>query len=129
MREFRPYPKTITAKKPKKFLNRSRKPTGELPVFKEIMRDKLTKEGKTVSEVSGEEIQNPTHWNFHHVLAKGKYPAFRRYKKNIIIITDDEHTDWHERKEELRTRPEWQWVFELEEELKQEYEQLKKDAA
>lgn len=120
--KFNPYPKTITAKKPKKFLNRSRKPTGELPVFKEIMRDKLTKEGKLYSEISGEEIQNASQMNFHHILPKLQYPGFRLEKKNIIVVTDDEHFLIHNGSiKELRLNPLWKNYFEKVEQLKEEY--------
>ena len=44
------------------------------------------------SEIDGTYLgNNPLTIYFHHVLSKKKYPEFEYYKKNIILLTGDQH--------------------------------------
>ncbi len=58
-----------------------------------------------------------------HILGKGAFPGFRLYDKNLILTTPQEHHDWHNmtRDKLLEKDPRWQNVFDLYEELQQEY--------
>ena len=114
-------------KKPMKRLQRRRKPTGELKVFKEIWAERLH-----VSEISGRFLPFPAHakwiWCFSHILPKGNYPELRLDKSNIVLMApaiqpqdECEHTLWEHHKSSLRDKKEWQWVFEQEELLKIAY--------
>ena len=79
--------------------------------------------------VNGEFVKSRMfHWLFHHVLKKELYKRFILYKKNIILLSPQEHTDIHSLdKEKLLTmNPRWKLVFDLHEELIQEYKQTKK---
>jgi hypothetical protein len=60
-----------------------------------------------------------------HVLAKGPYPKFRLYSKNIVLMSAEEHHLWEFHQHKIQDKPEWQWVFKLQELLKQEYYQTK----
>lgn len=118
----KPRPKEITMKKPPVYKQKRRTPSGESTLFKQIFKERVNrKDGKLYSQVSGQEIRFSSEWNFHHVLPKGLYPHFKMEKRNIIVITALEHDLWHTKKEKLRNDPKWQWVFDLEEKLKQEY--------
>lgn len=124
MGEFRPDPKLPPKEKnlfPKKQFKK-KEPTGELPFFRRI----VTKRGSK-SEISGDDIPDITVSSMMHVLAKGQnqYPRFKLYEKNILIVTREEHREWDQgSREALRTMPEWNFVFALEEDLKEEYENL-----
>lgn len=85
-------------------------------------------EEKRVSFVTNKplpDINSARSWYFSHVLAKGKakYPMFKYYKKNIVFKTFKEHELWENHKYKIRDLEMWKHVFELEEELKQEYKQ------
>lgn len=58
-----------------------------------------------------------------HILSKGAYSGYRLYDKNIILTTPQEHYDWHNmiRDKLLERDSRWQNVFDLYEELQQEY--------
>lgn len=60
---------------------------------------------------------------FSHVLAKGPYPRFRHYNKNVVLMTLAEHTAWEFGD---RSDPQLSWVVTLEDTLKQEYYQHSK---
>ena len=76
-------------------------------------------ERKHKSEVSGEELpREPMAWMFSHVLTKKAYPAFRLNKKNIVLMTYQEHQDWEFGD---RQDPKWDKIKALAEELKIEY--------
>jgi len=55
---------------------------------------------------------------FSHVLAKGTYPQFRHYTKNIVLMTLEEHQEWEFRDQKSR---ELQFVSTMKEVLKEEY--------
>lgn len=122
-----PYPKTISVKKEKKPISKVRKNSGQAKLFGEIAKER-SKQGKVYSQVSGELIENPNEWNFHHVLPKGSYPGFKLEKINIVIITDDEHFDVHNNVSKIKKDPRWKWYFELEQELKELYNKKNKAA-
>lgn len=45
------------------------------------------------SEIDGTYLgKEPLTIFFHHVLSKKKYPEFKYYKKNIILLTGDQHS-------------------------------------
>lgn len=96
-----------------------RKATGELQLFEQIMADR-----PHVSEISGLPIHRITPSCFMHVLAKGqnKYPLFKLEPRNILFVLPEEHAEWDQGlRDRLRDDPDWDKVFNLEEELKQEY--------
>jgi hypothetical protein len=77
--------------------------------------------------VNGEFIKSKMyHWLFHHVLNKKNYKKFKFYLKNIILLIPQEHMDKHSKDQEqlLKDNPNWQKVFDLEKELKEEYKHL-----
>ena len=116
MTAFRPDPKNIRPKKPKynlraqakkkakmnqdvdsgKIMQHSegkraikrKKATGEYALFEMIWNTRPHH-----SELSGIPISYPHPSNFVHVLAKGqgKYPLFKLFEQNIVILTEFEH--------------------------------------
>src|ERR1035437_7482590 len=104
-------------------LTYKRKVTGERKLFLEIW-DSM-KEHKCF--VTGEPIHEFHVRNFAHVLPKGqnKCYKFKLYKKNIVLIAADLHTKWDKwLRSKLILLPEWDKMFALESELKEEYEKL-----
>jgi hypothetical protein len=93
--------------KPKK------KKGGEKDLFLEIWNER-----PHVSEVSGKPIKEFDIRCFSHTLTKGAYPSMRLSKKNIVLMTPEEHHEWEftDRKD-----PKWDKIKKLEQELKQEY--------
>ena len=77
------------------------------------------------SQISGQPLLNKGHlkwhWQFSHILPKGLYPKFKLERKNVILMTPEEHQLWGERPDKIRHQPKWAWIFELHEKLKQEY--------
>lgn len=108
-----------------------REATGEGELFEEIMKDYGDDPVKCF--VCGRRISLLMPHNFAHVLPKGKYSSFRLYKPNIVIlchlIVADEtgqgcHNAWDFRpRSEIKDKPEWQKMFELEEELKNKHKE------
>lgn len=130
-RDYTPRFKTVTPKKERKPYRYVKKATGEKEIFEQILSERSIG-GKVYSEVSQELIESPNHFNCAHILSKAqnKYPDFKLRKDNIAILTVDEHFELdHGDKGKLKADPRWQWLFKKAEELKLEYEQLKKDAA
>lgn len=100
-----------------------RKATGEKVLF-----DLIFAEREKVSEVSGKPlIMDKSHpmfyWQFSHILPKGLYPKFRHLKMNIKLVLPEEHEHWENRRNLLKGLPEWSWVFDRYEQLKQKYHQ------
>lgn len=116
-----------TDKKPKRIktiLKRSNKSgkrsTGEKVLFEAIWNSRPRK-----SFLTGEPLGNDAYaWFFFHILPKGKYPKFRLYDKNIILMTQQQHNDWHSktRAQLLEKDPRWSKVFDLYDELLEEYQ-------
>jgi len=109
-----------------------RVPTGELALFRSIWATR-----PHISFISGREIEffHPIH--FAHVLPKGKnkYPLFKLYDKNVVILTEREHTLYDQGTMQSRAQYseecldegfvcDWQKLFTLRDELKKEYEKL-----
>lgn len=119
---FKPDPKKVTPKKEPKGFNKNRKPTGEMAVFEEIWSIR-----PHVSQISGEDLGDILDVSyFSHILPKGqnKYPHYKLDPRNIILKTKDEHYMWEHCKSALLDLPEWKWIFDLENELKEEYKKL-----
>ncbi len=72
-----------------------------------------------VSEISGKPIREYDVCCFMHLLSKGAYPEFKLDKRNVFLVTREEHHRYDNvEREPLKDLPEWQKVFELREELK-----------
>ncbi len=109
-----------------------REDTPGLKVFYDI----IWFERERVSFLSGESLDKYYNTDqrlnmFAHVLAKGKnkYPKFKLYKKNLILITPYEHflldhgnTDLR-KKYAAKTGCNWDIIFDLREELKVEHKE------
>ena len=65
---------------------KSRKPTGEKELFEEIAKERLP-----TSFISGIFLDLNDVRCYAHVLPKGKYPKYRLNKKNIVLLTPEEH--------------------------------------
>jgi hypothetical protein len=92
------------------------KPSGELALFKTLLEVRGAK-----SQISGEKLVGfDIRW-FSHILSKGAYPSFKLFDKNIVLKTPREHELWETQRHKLKNLPEWQWVFNLEQELKELY--------
>jgi len=100
--------------------------TGEAVLFKEIWDEREPED--RVSFVSGHCLQDQHEMRtfyFAHVLGKGAYPNFRLNKKNIVLLNFNEHKLWDTARFKIRENPHlmqmWQKMFDLEDELKDEY--------
>lgn len=129
MPKFNPQPKKgMPPKKGKKPLKRTAikkvsKNTGQKDVFEEIAEER-----EWICFVSGVTLWDLKPTQFAHVLPKAlnRYPKFKLYKKNIVLLSDEKHREWDfSPRSELRKREEWNKMFELEQELIEEYKQLK----
>ena len=119
--KFSPDPKPEKVIKEKKIYKYKRKPTGEKPLFESIWAERPHN-----SQISNIPIPNPDPANFLHILPKAlnKYPKFKLNKQNIIIGTKLEHHLFDNDRSKIINDPQWQWVFELEASLKQQYNDL-----
>lgn len=94
-----------------------RKPTGELEVFKSIWAER-----PHFSQVSGKFLGDDLNVSFFsHILPKSHYKRFRLNKQNIVLKTEEEHFLWETQSWKLKDIPEWKWVFELKQSLKEKY--------
>ena len=101
-----------------------KKATGEKNLFEDIAAER-----EWVDYVTGEPLRQLTPTQFLHVLPKAlnKYPLFKLYKKNIVLGSDETHFKWDKApRSELRKDPQFDKLFALEEELIEEYRNLKK---
>lgn len=101
-------------------ISKRRKSTGQLELFR-----KLYEERGPYSQISGQYV------NFHpacfsHILSKQAYKSLELEPENIVIKTIEEHNLWHNNYDRLKFLPEWQWVLDLEQKLKQKYYQQNK---
>ncbi len=111
--------------KPSSFIKqKANSPTGEKAMF-----DMIWEASPHLSYVSGTPLDrwehSPLYVNmFSHILPKGKYPLARLDERNIVLLTPQEHIDWHSyTKEKLLSKdPRWIKVFELYDKLKEEYD-------
>jgi len=134
MGEFRPNPKKgMPPKKQPKPLKRSPikkkfKASGEKFVFEEVL-DNLSDQEPTTCFVCGINVAIVTHCNMAHILPKGKYPKFKLNPDNIrILCYNIKGTGCHSKldfspKSEL-VGENWERLFELREQLKEEYKKL-----
>lgn len=103
-------------------LSTVRKPTGERPLFIALWAKCGGK-----SEVSGEPLFPPEHHLFHfqgsHLLPKGRYPDYRLDPRNIVMITCEEHQQWHEHPASCDNDPAWRPILQRAKALKAEAEQ------
>jgi hypothetical protein len=100
-------------------LSYKREPTGEKNIFEEIWNERPHK-----SFINGEDIPYFDVSCFAHVLpkAQGKFPKFKLYKDNIVLISRTQHYQWDNGlRSELKLLPEWDKMFKLEAELIEEY--------
>jgi hypothetical protein len=137
---FSPDPKP--EKKPKKApkpLKRSAikkhfKPTGEGELHKDVL-DSLSDFEAAKCFVCGINLALVTHSNMAHVLSKNKYPLFRLDPRNIVLlchrmIADKDgfqgcHFSWDmQPRSKIIGKAEWEKMFELEAQLKEEYKKL-----
>lgn len=111
-------PKPVKIDKPKKKYIFKKKPTGEANIFREIWAER-----GPYSQIDGSYLGEYNVCFFSHILPKGqnKYPAFKLNKQNIVLKTLSQHHAWEHNKESLRGLPEWEWVFQLETSLKEQY--------
>lgn len=93
-----------------------RKKTGELELFKEIWNERPHE-----SEVSGELIYEFSVSCFAHVLSKGAYPSYRLDKRNIVLMTPEEHHLFDFKTDKAKQDKRFSWVFDRKEELVREY--------
>lgn len=101
------------------------KVTGEKELFEEIAIER-----EWVDFVTGEKLWQLTPTQFIHVLPKAlnRYPLFKLYKKNIVLGSNETHFKWDKvPRSELRKDPQFDKMFALEEELKKEYLELKRN--
>lgn len=106
-----------------------REATGEGEMFREIALNQLSEEATTCF-VCGIPIAVVTHNHMAHILPKGKYPKFRLNPDNIrILCFNIQGNGCHSRldarpRSEIIDKPEWQELFELETQLKEEYKRI-----
>ena len=118
-------PKQRTPLKRSKYVYK-RKATGERTLFEAIWATRAH-----VSFLDGKPLGDDAYaWYFAHVLrkAKGHYPKFKLYDKNIILLTRSQHDlfDQNVRNPELLIAKDsrWQKVFDLRDQLLEEYGKL-----
>lgn len=100
-----------------------KKATGESDLFAD-----LSAERDWVCFVTGTRMNHLTPTSFLHVLPKAlnRFPLFKLNPKNIVLALDEIHHRWDHTPRSTLTEPYWQKLFDLEAELKLEYENLKK---
>ena len=110
--------------------HKKKEPTGEKGMFDEIWNER-----PHISFVSGADLEvyspsgrfpNLFYNCFSHMLPKGRYERFRLFKRNVILITPQEHLDWHSMSKDRLIEKDNRWikVFELYDTLKEEYDIL-----
>lgn len=101
-----------------------KKHTGELVLFQTIWATRPHR-----SFINNEWLGDDMNVCFMaHVLpkAQNKYPKFKLYDKNIVLLSWAQHDLWDKGiRADLRLLPEWGTMFKLEEALKEEYKLLK----
>ena len=109
--------KVIKAKAPYKY---KKKPTGEKEIFEAIFAER-----GPYSQISGQFLGDFNPSLFAHILPKGqnKYPKFKLNPDAICLMTIIEHHNWDNARHKC-TGPEWNWLYEKEAELKEEYKLL-----
>lgn len=65
-------------------------------MFLQIWEERKHPDGRNYSELSGEYLgKEAKSTMFHHIFEKGPYPQYKFDKKNIILITWEEHSQVH----------------------------------
>jgi len=127
-KEFRSYFKEgMPKKKEKKPLKRTAlkkkfNPSGEKEIFADIAEKR-----EWFCFVTDEKLWELTPTQFMHVLPKAlnKYPKYKHYEPNIVLVTNEVHYKWDfTPRSELRKDPRFDKLFELEEHLKSIYPKL-----
>ena len=120
--KFRPNPKPEKFEKaPKKGLSYKRKNTGEKEIFLEIWDER-----PHFCQVTFEPLPEARPIFFLHVLpkAQNKYPKFKLKKENIILGSETTHYNWDHNRKAILNDPDYAWLFELEESLKEQYKKI-----
>ena len=89
------------------------KPSGELALFMAIWASR-----PHVCFITGEPIREFNVSCFAHILAKGSYPKFRLYDKNIMLVTKQAHYEYDNGD---RGAPEFAHVMKIHDELITKY--------
>jgi hypothetical protein len=112
-------PKPEKVIKEKKSYSFKKKPTGEKEVF-----EKIWAERPHFCQICFTPIGEASPTNFMHVLAKGlnKYPKFKLNPQNILLACSDCHHIWDHARHKVNQF--FNWVFELESSLKEQYKKL-----
>jgi hypothetical protein len=80
--------------------------------------------------LTGEKVllEDLTATNFAHVLPKGRYPRFRYFPKNIVLLKPMQHhifdkgtCDQREKRQKLHPNENWKALYELQADLMAEY--------
>ena len=128
MSEFRPYPKQGTKpKKDAKPIKRTRikykkKDSGQISVFENIAETR-----EWACFCCGIKLWQLTATSFSHLLPKAlnKYPLYKTYDRNIILLCDKCHyTLDHQPRSIIINDPKWEKVLILEKELKAQYPKI-----
>jgi hypothetical protein len=111
----------VNQKLRKSKIKSTRKPSGELELFKKIANTR-----PRFCEVCEKYIKELKVHNFAHILSKGSYPKLRLVEENILILCWDYGQGCHEKFDtkahsDLENLPEWKDIFERKEFLKQKY--------
>lgn len=122
---FNPQPKPEKSpKKGKKPLKRtaikkSFKATGEKELFENIATSR-----EWICFVTGEKLWELKPTQFAHILPKAlnKFPRYKLFEKNIVLLSDWTHRQWDfAPRSELKKDDRFDKLFKLEAELKQQY--------
>lgn len=110
-------PKPEKSEKKKTAYVFKKKPTGEAAVFKKIWEER-----GPYSQINNEYLGEYNVWYFAHVIPKGKnkYPHFKLLPANIILMSYSQHHLWDNNRTKC-VGPEWDFMHELEAELKAAY--------
>jgi len=115
-----PKPEKQPKKQSKGLIKKPKSATGEKALF-----DKLYKESNKRCQITDKPLLPPEHdlyiRQFSHCLTKAAYPSYRLEPSNIVLMLPECHYDWEFNRHKIKGDPKWQWHFELEEELKEQY--------
>jgi len=92
----------------------------EAQMIKEIWDER-----EHVSQISGQPLVNKSHpkwhWQFAHCLPKSIYNKMRTDKRNVFLVTIEEHEKQTKRPNETKADKAWDVFWQTYEELKIEY--------
>lgn len=111
-----------------------KKPTGEKIMFEQIWDERPHKSFLSGDSLDGYYGHESWYALFAHVLSKAqnKYPAYKLYKKNIVLLTPFEHHLLDHGTEKQRSdyatenKCSWDEIYKLKEELKNEYKSFRR---